>query len=129
MNRVINNPDRVVEDMLQGILAAHPELAAAAGNPRVIKRAGAPTAGKVGIVTGGGSGHEPAFLGYVGREPGRCRRRRRDLLLAHTPRASSTPSRPPTARAGVACLYGNYAGDNMKRQDGDEDGRACPGFP
>ncbi len=66
MNRVINNPDLVVEDMLEGILAAHPELTAAEGNLRVIKRADAPVAGKVGIVTGGGSGHEPAFLGYVG---------------------------------------------------------------
>ena len=50
MNRIINNPDRVVEDMLLGILAAHPELVAAADNPRVIKRACAPVAGKVGIV-------------------------------------------------------------------------------
>ena len=66
MNRVINNPDLVVEDMLEGILAAHPELVTAGGNPRVIKRADAPVPGKVGIVTGGGSGHEPAFLGYVG---------------------------------------------------------------
>ena len=66
MNRIINNPDLVVEDMLQGILLAHPELVALEGNPRVIKRACAPVAGKVGIVTGGGSGHEPAFLGYVG---------------------------------------------------------------
>ena len=57
MNRVINNPDLVVEEMLQGILAAHPELAAAAGNPRVIKRACAPVAGKVGIVGSSAGGH------------------------------------------------------------------------
>ncbi len=68
MNRVINNPDLVVEDMLRGILAAHPELSAAPANPRVVSHARAREAGRVGIVTGGGSGHEPAFIGY---DPGR----------------------------------------------------------
>ena len=67
MNRVINNPDLVVEDMLRGILAAHPELRAAAENPRVISHSRARQKERVGIVTGGGSGHEPAFIGYVGR--------------------------------------------------------------
>ena len=112
MNRVINNPDRVVEDMLLGILAAHPELTAMPDNPRVIKRACAPVAGKVGIVTGGGSGHEPAFLGYVG-----------DTLVDAVAVGEIFSS--PTAKSffdamqaadggqGVACLYGNYAGDNM----------------
>ena len=67
MNRVINNPDLVVEDMLRGILAAHPELRAAPENPRVVAHAHARQKDRVGIVTGGGSGHEPAFIGYVGR--------------------------------------------------------------
>ena len=66
MNRIINDPGTVVEDMLRGILAAHPNLEAVAGNPRVIKRVRAPIAGKVGIVIGGASGHEPAFSGYLG---------------------------------------------------------------
>ena len=92
MNRIINNPDLVVEDMLQGILLAHPELVALEGNPRVIKRACAPVAGKVGIVTGGGSGHEPAFLGYVGNnlvdavavgEHGEGKRRRHHRIDEH----------------------------------------------
>src|SRR5256885_8246512 len=66
-NRVINDPDRVVEDMLQGWIAAHGDtLRIDAGNARVVRLHGAPRRGKVGIVTGGGSGHEPAFLGYVG---------------------------------------------------------------
>ena len=114
MNRVINNPDRVVEDMLVGLLAAHPELAAGGDNPRVIKRACAPVAGKVGIVTGGGSGHEPAFLGYVGEN-----------LVDAVAVAVGEIFSSPTAKSffdamkaadggqGVACLYGNYAGDNM----------------
>jgi len=66
MNRVVNNPDRVVEDMLKGLLCAHPELEALPGNPRVIKRSGGAATGKVGVISGGGSGHEPAFIGYVG---------------------------------------------------------------
>ncbi|WP_198937996.1 dihydroxyacetone kinase subunit DhaK, partial [Pelomonas sp. KK5] len=67
MNRVINQPDLVVEDMLAGWLLAHQgRVEALPANPRVLKRARAPERGKVGIVTGGGSGHEPAFVGYVG---------------------------------------------------------------
>ncbi|WP_407572836.1 dihydroxyacetone kinase subunit DhaK [Deinococcus altitudinis] len=70
------------------------------------------TAGRVGVVTGGGSGHEPAFLGYVGRH----------LLDAvavgevfSSPTAKSFYDAMVAADsgAGVACLYGNYAGDNM----------------
>ena len=112
MNRVINNPDLVVEDMLQGILAAHPELVAADGNPRVIQRACAPVAGKVGIVTGGGSGHEPAFLGYVGEAlvdavaVG-------EIFSSPTAKSFFDAIKAADGGKGVACLYGNYAGDNM----------------
>ena len=112
MNRVINNPDLVVEDMLQGILAAHPELVAADGNPRVIQRACAPVAGKVGIVTGGGSGHEPAFLGYVGEAlvdavaVG-------EIFSSPTAKSFFDAMKAADGGKGVACLYGNYAGDNM----------------
>ncbi len=97
MNRIFNNPDLVVEDMLRGYFRVHADLVSGAENPRVVKRADAPVAGKVGVVTGGGSGHEPAFLGYVGREHGGRGGGGRDLLLPHGARASSTPSRPPTA--------------------------------
>jgi dihydroxyacetone kinase len=112
MNRVINNPDMVVEDMLRGILAAHPELIVAPGNPRVLRYASVPRKGRVSIVTGGGSGHEPAFIGYVGP----------NLVDAV---AIGEVFSSPTAKsffdaftvadggAGIACLYGNYAGDNM----------------
>ena len=112
MNRVINNPDMVVEDMLKGILCAHPELAAASTNPRVIKRHDAPFAGKVGIVTGGGSGHEPAFLGYVGEHlvdavaVG-------EIFSSPTAKSFFDAMKEADGGAGVACLYGNYAGDNM----------------
>lgn len=67
MKRIINNPDLVVEDAIQGYLKAFPQLFATTDHPRALKYPGTPVQGKVGIVTGGDSGHEPAFLGYVGR--------------------------------------------------------------
>ena len=59
MQRIINNPDRVVEDMLEGFLFAHSDIVSPTTNPRVIKYVNAPVKDKVGIVTGGGSGHKP----------------------------------------------------------------------
>ena len=67
MNMIINNPDYVVEDMLKGFAAANSDIIAPTENSRVFKYVGAPVEGKVGIVTGGGSGHKPAFIGYVGK--------------------------------------------------------------
>jgi dihydroxyacetone kinase len=112
MNRVINNPDLVVEDMLRGILAAHPELHAAPANPRVVSHAHARQKDRVGIVTGGGSGHEPAFIGYVGRNLvdavaiG-------EIFSSPTAKSFFEAFKAADSGAGVACLYGNYAGDNM----------------
>ncbi len=112
MNRIINNPDLVVEDTVRGYLKAHSDLVAATDNPRVIRRCAAPQKDKVGVVTGGGSGHEPAFLGYVG-----------DGMIDAVAIGEifSSPSAKTFHDAfvaadggrGVACLYGNYAGDNM----------------
>ena len=112
MNRVINNPDMVVEDMLTGLLCAHPELLVDTDNPRVIKHVGVPRAGKVGIITGGGSGHEPAFLGYVGENlvdavaVG-------EIFSSPTAKSFFDAIKAANGGGGVACLYGNYAGDNM----------------
>ena len=113
LNRVINQPDLVVEDMLTGWLLAHADtLKAAAANPRVVQRVQAPEAGKVGIVTGGGSGHEPAFLGYVG--DGLCDAVAiGEIFSSPTARSFLDAMRAADGGAGVACLYGNYAGDNM----------------
>jgi len=66
MQKIINDPRVFVDEMLEGVLLAHPEALRRASDPRVIIRADAPRPGKVGIVTGGGSGHLPVFLGYVG---------------------------------------------------------------
>ena len=66
MKKILNDPANYVDEMLDGLVAAHPDIYARP-EPRVIARAGGATPGKVGIVTGGGSGHLPVFTGYVGK--------------------------------------------------------------
>ncbi len=112
MQRIINDPDQVVDDMLKGFLKNHKDIVAPTANPRVIKYKNAPVKGKVGIVTGGGSGHKPAFIGYIGRNM---------IDAVAVGEVFSSPTLKDFCDAfkaadsghGVACLYGNYAGDNM----------------
>ena len=67
MKKILNRPDAYVDEMLDGLCAAHPEAFKRLGDDgRVLARADGAVPGKVGIVTGGGSGHLPVFLGYVG---------------------------------------------------------------
>ena len=66
MKKLINKPDRVVQEALQGMAAAYPDLVKVYTDPNTIVRADAPVPGKVGIVSGGGSGHEPMHGGFVG---------------------------------------------------------------
>jgi dihydroxyacetone kinase-like protein len=113
MKKFMNDATRFVDDTIEGILAAHPgKLSYAANDLRCIIKGGAKKKGKVGIATGGGSGHLPLFLGYVG-----------DGLLDgcavggvfQSP--SSTQMLEVTkaidAGAGVLYIYGNYGGDIM----------------
>ena len=67
MKKILKDPFSYVDDMLAGLCAAHPDMYRVAGDGRVVARADAPVAGKVGIVSGGGSGHLPIFTGYVGK--------------------------------------------------------------
>ncbi|MGH2344650.1 MAG: dihydroxyacetone kinase subunit DhaK, partial [Chloroflexota bacterium] len=67
MKKIINDPEAFVGEMLDGLLLAHPRQLRSADDPRAIVRADAPVAGKVALATGGGSGHLPVFLGYVGQ--------------------------------------------------------------
>ncbi len=112
MQRIINDPNAVVEDMLKGFVAAHPNLVAPTKNPRVLKYLHTPVANKVGVVTGGGSGHKPAFIGYIGRNMldavavG-------EVFTSPSAQAFYDAFKVANAGRGVACLYGNYAGDNM----------------
>ena len=112
MQRIINDPNQVVEDMLKGFVQCHADLVSPTGNPRVLKYKLAPVAGKVGIVTGGGSGHKPAFIGYLGKNlvdavaVG-------EIFSSPSAKAFYDAFKAADAGRGVACLYGNYAGDNM----------------
>nr|WP_246733731.1 MULTISPECIES: dihydroxyacetone kinase subunit DhaK [unclassified Rhizobium] len=99
--------------MLEGVLAAHPEhLYAVEDMPRAIVAKNGPRNGKVGLVIGGGSGHEPTFLGYVGKGLA-------DAAAIGNVFASPPPdpivacAKAADGGAGVLFMYGNYAGDVM----------------
>ena len=111
MQRILNDPDYIVDEMLQGVLKTHADIVAATDNPRVIK-ARTTVPGKVGIVTGGGSGHKPAFLGYVGRGLNDAVAVG-EIFSSPTAKAFYDAFKAVDQGQGVACLYGNYSGDNM----------------
>lgn len=111
MKKFINDPKDFVDEMMEGILAAHPkQLTIVNEDLRCVVVPEAPIKGKVGIVTGGGSGHLPLFLGYVGNGlldgcavGGVFQSPSSDQILEITKRVNSG--------AGVLYIYGNYGGD------------------
>jgi dihydroxyacetone kinase-like protein len=115
MQKFINDTQTVVDEMLTGFLKAHPDLIAPTGNERVLKYKNAPVRGKVGIVTGGGSGHKPAFIGYIGRNM--CDAVAVGEIFTSPPAQMFYDAiKAADGGKGVAILYGNYAGDNMNVQ-------------
>ena len=111
--KIINDGAKAVDEMLAGILAAHPgHVRAIEGSPRSLVSIHGPRPGKVGLVVGGGSGHEPTFLGYVGKGLA-------DAAAVGNVFASPPPdpiiecAKAVDGGAGVLFLYGNYAGDVM----------------
>ena len=111
MKKLINNPARVLADALIGVEAAHPDLRVDHDH-KVIYRGDAPVAGKVGLISGGGSGHEPLHGGFVG--PGML-----DAACAGEVFTSPTPDQMLAATttvdagAGVLHIVKNYTGDVM----------------
>jgi dihydroxyacetone kinase-like protein len=112
MKKLINKPDDVVTEALQGLAAAHPDLVKVQFNPNVIVRADAPVQGKVGIVSGGGSGHEPMHGGFVGPGmldaacPG-------EVFTSPTPDQMLDATKAVNGGAGVLHIVKNYTGDVM----------------
>ena len=99
MKKLINRPENFVSEMLDGLVKAHPDQLAFAGEPAAIVRADAPVKGKVALATGGGSGHLPVFLGYVGpRIARRLRGRRRIQLAEQRHDAERHPAHPRRER-------------------------------
>ena len=109
MKKLINAVDRVVADQLEGIAAAHPELKVNLF-PHYIVRSDAPLTGKVAVISGGGSGHEPMHGGYVGLGmlTGACPG---EMFTSPTPDQMYECAKVVDSGAGVLFLVKNYTGD------------------
>lgn len=112
MKKIINGPADVVDEMLTGFGQAHAELIKILAGTRVVMCANAPIAGKVGLVTGGGSGHEPTHAGYVGQ--GMLDAACAGNVFASPPMDQMlTAIKAVDSGAGVLCIVKNYTGDNL----------------
>jgi phosphoenolpyruvate---glycerone phosphotransferase subunit DhaK len=114
MKKLINAADDVVTDALKGIASAHPSLAVDVAG-KLITRAGGPTPGKVGLISGGGSGHEPLHGGFVGFGmldaacPG-------EVFTSPVPDQMLAATKAVSAGAGVLHIVKNYTGDVLNFQ-------------
>ncbi|MTI62082.1 MAG: dihydroxyacetone kinase subunit DhaK [Firmicutes bacterium] len=113
MKKIINDPDNFVDEMIEGLLKAHPEELRTVGDDlRELVRKDAPVKDKVAIATGGGSGHLPIFLGYVGKGMldgvviG-------DVFASPSAQQMYNVTKEIDSGKGVLYLYGNYGGDCM----------------
>ena len=110
MKKIINDPSTVVVDSLRGMAVAHQDLLRISTDPAVIARADGPVDGKVGVVSGGGSGHEPLHGGFVGQGmldaavPGA-------VFTSPTPDAILSAIQQANGGAGVLLIVKNYTGD------------------
>ncbi|WP_028393379.1 dihydroxyacetone kinase subunit DhaK [Bacillus cihuensis] len=113
MKKLINNPTKVVEEMIEGYVKAYPKhVRQLAENERALVTAKATREGKVGVLIGGGSGHEPAFIGYVG--DGMADGVAVGNIFASPPPDPILEATKAIAKGeGVIYVYGNYAGDVM----------------
>ena len=112
MKKLINEPDAVVQDALRGVEAAHGDRVRVSYDPAVVVRRDAPIQGKVGLISGGGSGHEPMHGGFVGPGmldaacPG-------EVFTSPTPDQMAEATKAVDGGAGVLHVVKNYTGDVM----------------
>jgi dihydroxyacetone kinase-like protein len=112
MKKLINSPDDVVRDALRGMEAAHGDRLRISYDPYMVVRKDAPVQGKVGIISGGGSGHEPMHGGFVGPGmldaacPG-------EVFTSPTPDQMHEATKAVSGGAGVLHVVKNYTGDVM----------------
>jgi len=113
MRKIINDPKNFVNEMIEGILAAHPEqLKCVNNNLRCIVRSDSRKSGKVGLSTGGGSGHLPLFLGYVGKGMlDGCAVG--NVFASPSAKQMLEVTKAIDSGSGVLYIYGNYGGDVM----------------
>jgi dihydroxyacetone kinase-like protein len=114
MKKLINSTENVVTDALAGMAAAHPSLAVDIEN-KVITRSGGPTSGKVGLVSGGGSGHEPLHGGFVGYGmlDAACAG---EVFTSPVPDQMLAATKAVNGGAGVLHIVKNYTGDVLNFQ-------------
>lgn len=112
MKKLINAPDAVVQDALRGMEAAHGDRLRVSYDPAYVVRADAPVQGKVGIISGGGSGHEPMHGGFVGPGmlDGACPG---EVFTSPTPDQMAAATQAVNGGAGVVHVVKNYTGDVM----------------
>jgi dihydroxyacetone kinase-like protein len=110
--KLVNDPLKVADELVQGFAALHGRYVRQIPGANVVVRAAMPQMGRVGVVIGGGSGHEPLFIEFVGRGMG-------DAAVQGAVFTSPGPDsilraiRAVSGGAGVLCVYGNYTGDNL----------------
>ncbi|MBU3145473.1 dihydroxyacetone kinase subunit DhaK [Clostridium sp. CF012] len=112
MKKLINDPEFVVEEMLCGIVMAHPDYVRKLENVDVLVRKNSPISGKVALVSGGGSGHEPAHAGYVGKgmlDAAVCG----SVFTSPTPDPIYEAVKAVNGGLGVLLVVKNYTGDIM----------------
>ncbi len=123
MKKLINAPDGVVQDALHGVEAAHGDRVRVSYEPALVVRIDAPVKGKVGIISGGGSGHEPMHGGFVGMGmldaacPG-------EVFTSPTPDQMLEATKAVNGGAGVIHVVKNYTGDVMNFDMAAEMGKA-----
>ena len=109
--KLINDPFRVTVESIEGYVKAYPQIVKQV-SPHVVARRDAPVNDKVGVVVGGGSGHEPLFLGWVGYGMADAAVLG-EVFAAPPPPLILDATRVANGKRGVLYVYGNYAGDNM----------------
>lgn len=112
MKKILNNPDNLVTEMLDGLVKANKDKIERIEGTNVIARKDSPVAGKVGLVSGGGSGHEPAHAGYVGRGMLDCAVAG-DVFTSPTPDQVLEAIKRADSGEGVFLIIKNYQGDVM----------------
>ncbi len=112
MKKLVNRPEDFVRESLEGMAKAHPDLIKVHFEPNFVYRADAPVKGKVAVISGGGSGHEPMHVGFVGRGmldaacPG-------EVFTSPTPDQMLEAAKTVNSGEGVLFIVKNYSGDVM----------------
>jgi dihydroxyacetone kinase-like protein len=120
MKKLLNDPESIVKESLEGLAAAHGDLLRYDANAQIVVRADAPVSGKVALVSGGGSGHEPLHGGFVGRGmldaacPGA-------VFTSPVPEQMLAATKAVDGGAGVVHIVKNYTGDVMNFKLAAED--------